>query len=150
MMLLQFRPPFPEWNQIRFLTGCVLTWATKRIPYLDDDCLVLPEHMRSPHFFLLGSLCSIFSIFRFGFWFVWLNNEKIYAADFNTILFVWWSLFVSHGFCILFFTFEFECPFIIFRLCFITCHHIEQTMYWLCSDVVYLLFFKWGYGMIFN
>ena len=34
--------------RIRLFTGFVVTWATRRVPYVEQDLLTLPEHLRSP------------------------------------------------------------------------------------------------------
>ena len=47
--------------QNRLFTGFAITWATQRVPHLEQDLLTLPEHLRLPQWFLVGSCCLFFS-----------------------------------------------------------------------------------------
>ena len=45
--------PFPFVNvtfRIRLFTGFVIIWATRWVPYVEQDKLTLPEHLRPPLF----------------------------------------------------------------------------------------------------
>ena len=46
--------------RIRLFTGFVISYATRRVPNVEQDLLTLPEHLRSPLVF--GGVRVVFSL----------------------------------------------------------------------------------------
>ena len=94
--------PSPFMNvtyRIRLFTGFVTTQATHRVPYVEQDLLTLPEHLRSPLVF--GGVRVVYFL--------------VFYVVSCVLLFVCLSFFFSHGVVSLFSIHEFDCPFDIFR-----------------------------------
>lgn len=50
---LPFIPQMHLTYQIKLITGFILTWAIRRVPYVKEQNLTLPEHLRSSLFLLM-------------------------------------------------------------------------------------------------
>ena len=90
----------PSW-----VNGFVLTWATRRVPHVEQDLLTIFEHLRSSPVF--GGVHVARSL-------------VVYVCFVYYLLSVWLFLCFSHCVVSLFSTYECECHFGIFRLSFLT------------------------------
>ena len=86
--------------RIRLFIGFVITWATRRVPHVEQDLLTLPEHLRSPLVF--GGVRVAYSL--------------VFYVVSCVLLFVCLSLSFSFLFIVsLFSIYEFDCLSGIFR-----------------------------------
>ena len=122
--------PFPFMNVtycIRLLTGFVITWATWRVPHVEQDLLTLQDRATeiNPSFWL-GSCCLFFSCL---------------CCVMCTIVCLFVFFILRHDVVSLFWIYEFHCPSGMFHPSF-----IDEEIQW----VIFTYFGRQGKIVILN